>query len=1059
MALVSPGQLITITDESQYVSGAVGTVPLIIIATEQDKLSPAGTTATGTTKANAGKLQAYTSQREWSNAFGYPTFKQSSAGTPLHGDERNEYGAMTGYSTLGVANLVYAIRADINLADLRPTTVRPVGTVANGTYWMDLATTDLGVTEWNATTGEFVKQPVLFVTASTDITTGAVSGYSYPVQSVGDVGSYAAVVSAGGQWNVFRKSSNNSWAPVGSTQWSSDIPTIKGVATAQNILADATESVITINSIQVQLANTSVDRTLSDVVGAINLAAIPGVTARAVNSRLELLATSLATAKQLVIASNVPNTLSRLGITAGAYNIPASVYGNYIQIPSWRSTDTSPRPSGSVYVKTTATGNGANVVVKKFNAGTGTFTTVAAPLYQGMLHATYGLDSSGGGFNIPVGTVWVQYDNDTNNDDVTYKLFSRNKAGATKIVANAVGTTPFQTGNSFNITVGSIGTAAGTTYAVTLTGTSRASFVSAVLAAAIPEVTALVESTGAISLTHRYGGVMYLNNTSGTPTVDAGFVSGVTGITESGSTLILSNFSALTYTYSIAQPTQNPEDGKLWYYSSAAEVDVMINTTSGWQGYQNELSDARGYDLTKTDPKGVIVSAGTPVTQTDNTPLVAGDLWLDTGDLENWPAISRYTGTQWKMIDGTDQVGQGGILYADARWSATGTVDVVNSSIPTITSLLTSDYLDNDAPDYRLYPRGMLMFNMRRSGYNVKKFSKDALGIGQHAWITASGLKDDGSMNAGHQAQRHMVVSAMKGAIDSNTSIREDQFVFNLLVAPGYPELIQNMVALNNDRANTGFVIGDTPMRLLPGAVDLVNWSNNSDNTTGLTTNDPYLAVYYPGAASTNDVQGNPIVVPPSHIALRTYLHNDNVSFPWFAPAGTRRGLVDNASSVGYIDPDTGEYNPIGVNQGLRDVLQQTNINPITNLPGIGLVIWGQKTRNPVASALDRVNVARLVNYIRAILATVGNGFLFEPNDKITRDQIKGIISGAINDLISKRGIYDYVVVCDESNNTPTRIARNELYVDIAIEPMKDVEFIYIPIRLYNPGAIATLGG
>ena len=115
------------------------------------------------------------------------------------------------------------------------------------------------------------------------------------------------------------------------------------------------------------------------------------------------------------------------------------------------------------------------------------------------------------------------------------------------------------------------------------------------------------------------------------------------------------------------------------------------------------------------------------------------------------------------------------------------------------------------------------------------------------------------------------------------------------------------MVALNNDRANTAFIIGDTPFRLAPSTVDINNWSNNSDNITGLTTNDPYLGVYYPGAALSNDVQGNAIVVPPSHIVLRTYLHSDNISYQWFAPAGTRRGLVDNASSVGYISSLTGE--------------------------------------------------------------------------------------------------------------------------------------------------------
>ena len=128
---------------------------------------------------------------------------------------------------------------------------------------------------------------------------------------------------------------------------------------------------------------------------------------------------------------------------------------------------------------------------------------------------------------------------------------------------------------------------------------------------------------------------------------------------------------------------------------------------------------------------------------------------------------------------------------------------------------------------------------------------------------------------------------------------------------------------------------------------------------------------------------------------------------------------------------------------------------------GVGLAVWGQKTRNAMASSMDRVNVAHLINYIRTILAKVGNAFLFEPNDKITRDQIKRIIEGAMNDLVAKRGIYDFLVVCDTSNNTPNRIANNELYVDIAIEPMKDVEFIYIPIRLLNPGSIAAgqLGG
>jgi len=142
MALVSPGLEITVTDESQYVPGAVGTVPLVILATAQDKTPPSGTgTAADTTAARAGKLLTYTSQRELVTAMGYPSFQQSAAGTPLHGDERNEYGLLAAYSALGQVNRLYAIRADIDLAALEGTSVRPVGAVANNTHWLDLVET------------------------------------------------------------------------------------------------------------------------------------------------------------------------------------------------------------------------------------------------------------------------------------------------------------------------------------------------------------------------------------------------------------------------------------------------------------------------------------------------------------------------------------------------------------------------------------------------------------------------------------------------------------------------------------------------------------------------------------------------------------------------------------------------------------------------------------------------------------------------------------------------------------------------------------------------------
>ena len=141
--------------------------------------------------------------------------------------------------------------------------------------------------------------------------------------------------------------------------------------------------------------------------------------------------------------------------------------------------------------------------------------------------------------------------------------------------------------------------------------------------------------------------------------------------------------------------------------------------------------------------------------------------------------------------------------------------------------------------------------------------------------------------------------------------------------------------------------------------------------------------------------------------------------------------------------------------QGVRDVLYENDINPITFIPGVGITNFGNKTTTSITSALDRINVARLVAFLRGRLEEIGKLFLFEPNDNITRAEMTNAVNSLMIDLQSKRAIYDYLVVCDLSNNTPARIDRNEMWVDIAIEPVKSVEFIYIPLRIKNTGEIA----
>jgi len=538
----------------------------------------------------------------------------------------------------------------------------------------------------------------------------------------------------------------------------------------------------------------------------------------------------------------------------------------------------------------------------------------------------------------------------------------------------------------------------------------------------------------------------------------------------------LSNWRRFAYESNEGAPVDSPADGTNWFYSVVDEVDIMVNVNSVWKGYRNVNYDDNGFPASSgtnaTDPNGPLISASEPSLQSDGTPLVYGDLWISTDDLENYPKIYRWQATDdgdaWILLDNSDQTNPTGVLFADARWAPNGTTNPADDPIPTIRSLLTSDYVDLDRPDPSLYPTGMLLFNMRRSGYNVKQYNRNYFNISRFpdstipaqrdAWVTVSGLNFDGSPFMGRKAQRAVVVQALRAAVETNVAIRDEDNFFNLMAAPAYPELQPNMVVLNSDRGETAYILGDTPFRLTDQATDLQNWATNqagaaSTGEDGCVTRNTYLGIFYPSGLA-SDLSGNLVAVPASHMMLRTFLRNDTVAYPWLAAAGTRRGIIDNATNIGYIDAETGEFQTIRTRVGIRDVLYTNFINPLVFFTGNGLLNYGNKTSFNSQSALDRTNVARLVAYMRRQLTLAARPFVFEPNDALTRQQIAAVVETLMVDLVAKRGIYDYLVVCDESNNTPARIDRNELWVDVAVEPVKAAEFIYIPVRILNTGEL-----
>jgi hypothetical protein len=368
----------------------------------------------------------------------------------------------------------------------------------------------------------------------------------------------------------------------------------------------------------------------------------------------------------------------------------------------------------------------------------------------------------------------------------------------------------------------------------------------------------------------------------------------------------------------------------------------------------------------------------------------------------------------------------------------------------------------------------MILFNTRRSSYNVKQYISSKFNSTNYplqtlpdvaaTWSSVSGKNANGTPYMGRKAVRNVVVSALKQAVDNSTTAREDQINFNLLVCPGYPELTSNLISLNNDRRNTGFILADTPMGLSSDTTSVNNYITNSAGVSssdeeGLATSDSYTAVFYPGAAYTNALDGvGQVVVPITHAILRMVIKSDQASAPWFAPAGALRGKIDNVTKIGYVDRVTGKFYSIGTSQGLRDLLYSNNVNPVAVFPTEGILNYGNHTRQATATALDRINVARLINYLRYNLERLAKPLVFEPNDTITRNEATNAVAGLLNNIVAQRGIYDYLVVCDTTNNTPATIDRNELHIDIAIEPTKAVEFIYIPVRILNTGAIAGTG-
>jgi hypothetical protein len=652
---------------------------------------------------------------------------------------------------------------------------------------------------------------------------------------------------------------------------------------------------------------------------------------------------------------------------------------------------------GNTYVRLSQQGGGLDLSLAVFNSASGLFQAVEAPVY--------GSDDLASANSAAEGDIYTQY----NSDGLGIISVARH-TGATQTVL---------TSNAIDdlVSVNSTFTLAGIGFA--FSGVTLDQAIQTMQSdAALNNANVRVEKIGSdrIRFTRTDGNALALDFDPG-----ANMPYGI-GFAQYEN--VSSVWESLSYEASASTPEGDIAEGTLWF-DADLKIEILRNEFNGsemaWStyGWSEDTSGLGQADLQ--------LRSGKPTKRKDGTSaLVAGDIWVDS-DAMPYPTVYRWSGSAWVKLDNADQSSTNGVVFGHYAYEAPFDENGAANS--------RTEHAQ--APNAELHPENILMVNMDYSTYNVKRWTDGE-------WVWASGLNLDGSGRFGSEATRGVVVEAMQAALAGNEGIRAESTYFNLIAAPGYPELMDEMITLNKDKKEIAFVIGDAPLTLKSDATSLKAWADSNLPA------DAYAGVYYPHGLST-DLSGNDVVIPASAVALRTLAFSDQVSFPWFAPAGLTRGVVSNASQVGYVT-DENEFSRVRLTEGQRDVLYTNRMNPIADMPGTGLVVYGQKTLQSYASAMDRINVARLVNYMRFNLDQLSRGFLFEQNDKITRDNMRDAVERFCGELVTNRGLYDFLVVCDDTNNTPARIDRNELWVDVAIQPAKAVEFIYIPLRIRNTG-------
>ena len=358
-----------------------------------------------------------------------------------------------------------------------------------------------------------------------------------------------------------------------------------------------------------------------------------------------------------------------------------------------------------------------------------------------------------------------------------------------------------------------------------------------------------------------------------------------------------------------------------------------------------------------------------------------------------------------------------------------------------ITMSLEDCYGHNDASVLgATYASGSQLITLTNSAFQQRKFVVPFQG-GFDGSNPATERKTGTNIAANNTQGFDLSTSTSNGTLAYKRAINAisnpDEFDINLLALPGvihqlHPSVTNHAIDKIEDRADAFFILdGSSYGRTIQGAIDDVK-----------TLDSNYVATYYPWVKILDEVKNKPTWVPPSVVLPGVYANNDRIGQEWFAPAGLNRGGLTEV-----LEAKTRLTNLE------RDDLYENRINPIATFPGQGVVVFGQKTLQGKPSALDRINVRRLLINLRKFIASTSRFLVFEQNTSATRNRFLNIVNPYMEQVQANAGLTAFRVVMDDSNNTPDVVDRNQLVGQIFIQPTRTAEFIVLDFVVQPTGA------